>query len=206
MIVKPSISFLRTDSDAELVGHINKIYTWTTGNLSYPKAVALLLLVKAALDAFVAAMSAAGNGGTVLKSIKNGKRLALCALVRSLALDVTDECGGDMTVLLSSGFPVQNPQNFPIGDLPTPGAPVLSLGLHSGDLNASTDPIHGALTYNWQLVATSAPTVILQSIETSAANVSFAGITAGMICQVIVNAVGTAGTSDWSGGTNQMVI
>jgi hypothetical protein len=40
-------------SDAQLVKDINRIYTSTTGNAAYPKAVALLLLVKAALDEFV---------------------------------------------------------------------------------------------------------------------------------------------------------
>jgi hypothetical protein len=66
-------------------------------------------------------------------------------------------------------------------------------------------PVYGAVTYNWQLVTTNAPTVILQTIETTAASVSFGGLTPGLIYQVIVNAVGTAGTSDWSQPTNQMV-
>jgi hypothetical protein len=206
MITKPSITFLIKDSDAQLVKDINQILTNLTGNASYPKAAALLLLVKAALDAFVAALAAAGGGGVALTATKNDKRAALCALVRSLALDVTDECAGDLTVLLTSGFPIQKPQRFPIGDLPTPASPVLSLGLHSGSLDASVAPVYGAVTYNWQLVAINAPTVILQTIETTAASVSFSGLTPGVIYQVIVNAVGTAGTSDWSQPTNQMVV
>jgi hypothetical protein len=134
MIVKPSISFLLTDGDPQLVTDVNLIYTSMTGNPAYPKAVALLLLVKAALDAFIAALAAAGDGGRALTAAKSDKREALCTLVRSLAGDVADECGGDLTVLLTSGFPIQKPQHFPIGDLPAPAAPTLSLGVHSGDL------------------------------------------------------------------------
>jgi hypothetical protein len=75
-----------------------------------------------------------------------------------------------------------------------------------GALDASVTPVYGAVTYNWQLVAINAPTVILQTIETTAASVSFGGLTPGVIYQVIVNAVGSAGTSDWSNPTNQMVV
>lgn len=206
MIVKPSISFLLTDSDPQLVTDINLIYTSMTGNPSYPKAVALLLLVKAALDALIAALAAAGGGGYALTSIKYDKRDALCTLVRSLAGDVSDECAGDLTVLLTSGFPIQKPQHFPIGDLPPPGAPTLSLGVHSGDLNASVAPVYGAVTYNWQLALASAPTAILQTDETTAANTSFSGLTPGQTYVVTANVVGSAGTSDWSQPRAQMVV
>jgi hypothetical protein len=90
-------------------------------------------------------LSAAGGGGVALTAVKNDKRDALCTLVRSLADDVTDECDGDLTVLLTSGFPIQKPQHFPIGDLPAPNVPTLSLGVHSGDLNASVTPVYGHL-------------------------------------------------------------
>ena len=206
MIVKPSIGFLNTDSNAELILAIRKIITCMTGNPSYPKAVALLLLVQAALDAFSTAVTNASNGGTTLTSIRNDKREDLCVLVRSLAADVTDECKGDLTVLLTSGFPIQKPQRFPIGAVAAPGNPQLSLGTQSGVLNASVPPIYGAATYNWQLAAASAPSVILQTDETTAASTSFSGLTPGVIYIVQANAVATAGTSDWSQPSSQMVL
>ena len=206
MIVKPSISFLLTDGDPQLVTDVNLIYTSMTGNPYYPKAVALLLLVKAALDAFIAALAAAGDGGRALTAAKSDKREALCTLVRSLAGDVADECAGDLTVLLTSGFPIQKPQHFPIGDLPAPAAPTLSLGVHSGDLNAAVEPVYGAVTYNWRLALASAPTVTLQTDETTAAKTSFSDLTPGQTYVVTANAVGSAGTSDWSQPSSQMVI
>ncbi|HEY5298053.1 MAG TPA: hypothetical protein VIK59_09005 [Verrucomicrobiae bacterium] len=206
MIVKPYISFLLLDSDAQLVKDINRIYTSMTGNPAYPKAVALVLLVKSALDAFVAALAAAGGGGTTLTAVKKDKRYALCTLTRSLAGDVTDECDGDLTVLLTSGFPIQKPQHFPIGNLPAPVAPTLSLGVNSGDLNAAVAPVYGAVTYNWQLALASAPSVILKTDETTAAGTSFSSLTPGQMYIVTVNAVGSAGTSDWSQPTSQIVV
>jgi len=206
MIVKPYISFLLSDSDAQLVKDINRIYTSMTGNAAYPKAVALLLLVKSALDEFVAALSLAGGGGVALTADKNDKRDALCTLVRTLAGDVTDECAGDLTVLLTSGFPIQKPQHFPIGDLPAPGAPTLSLGVHSGDLDAAVTPVYGAVTYNWQLALASNPSAILQTDETTAASTGFSGLTPGQIYIVTANVVGSAGTSDWSSPAPKMVV
>jgi hypothetical protein len=206
MIIKPSIGFLNTDSDAQLIKDLQQILNDMTGNASYPKAAALLLLIQAALAEFITALAQAGDGGMTLTSIKNDKREALCVLVRSLANDVENECLGNLTVLLASGFPIQKPQHFPVGDLQTPAAPTLSLGSHSGGLDASVPPVYGASTYNWQVAAASAPTVILQSDETTAANTSFNGLTPGVVYMVTVNVVGTAGASDWSKPTSQMVI
>jgi hypothetical protein len=206
MIVKPSIGFLKTDRDADLVKAIQKILGMMTGNISYPKAVALLLLVKAALDDFTAGLVLAGDGSHTLVSAKKDKRLALAALVRSLAYDVEVECAGDLTVLLSSGFPIQKPQHFPIGDLPVPAAPALMLGAHSGSLDASVPPVYGAQSYNWQVALASAPNVILQTKETTATYTSFVGLKPGEIYIVQANVSGTAGTSDWSQPTSQMVV
>jgi len=206
MIVKPSTSFLTTDSDAQLVKDITRILACMTGNPAYAKAAALLLLIQAALTDFSTALAAAGGGRKALTAIKNDKRAALCKLVRSVANDVEEESNGDLTVLLASGFIIQKPQHFPFGELPAPGAPALALGTHSGELEASVAPVYGAVTYNWQVAAASAPTVILQTEETTAASTSFADLAPGIVHVVTVNAVGTAGTSDWSQPSSQMVI
>ena len=206
MIVKPSIGFLNTDKDSDLTKDVQKIINMMTGNPSFPKAVALLLLVKAALDDYCTALAEAGDGGHTLNSIKWDKRKALCGLVRLLAFDVEEESAGDLTVLLSSGFPIQKPQHFPIGDLSVPAAPTLTLGTHSGGLNASVPPVYGAQTYNWQLALASAPNVILRTNQSTAASTSFDGLIPGQIYLVQANAFGTAGTSDWSQPSSQMVI
>ena len=206
MIVKPSIRFLTQDSDSDLVLALKKILVGMTGNAAYPKAAALLLLVQAALAEFETALANTADGGQSAFSLKNQKREALYPLVRSLALDVADECHGDLTVLLTSGFPIQKPERYPIGDLPAPAAPALSLGTHSGELDASVPPIYGALTYNWLVMLAAAPTVVVQEIETSTSYVTFPNLPPGQVCIVQANVVGTAGTSDLSPATSRMVV
>src|ERR1019366_670919 len=205
MIVKPSTSFLTQDGDSDLVTDLKKIIGKMTANASYPKAAALLLLVAAALAEYETALSKTADGGRSAFTLKAQKREALYPLVRSLALDVTEECHGDLTVLLTSGFPIQKPEHYPIGDLPTPAAPALALGAHSGELDASTSPIYGSLTFNWRVMLASAPTVVVQEIETSAASATIPGLPPGQLCIVQVNVVGTAGTSDWSPAVSLMV-
>ena len=206
MIVKPSIGFLNSDGDAQLIKAIQQILAGMIGNAAYTKAAALLLLIQAALAEFVTALANAAGGGVALTALKNAKRKALCTLVRSLATDVTDECLGDLTVLLTSKFPIQKPARYPIGNLPAPASPVLTLGTHHGELDASVAPVYGALTYNWQVALASAPTVVVQETETSAASVTFTGLPAGQICVVQATVVGTAGTSDWSQSASLMVV
>ena len=63
----------------------------------------------------------------------------------------------------------------------------------------------GAYTYNWRLALASAPTVYLQTAQTTAARHTFEGLTAGQIYNMQLNAVGTAGESNWSGVTSFMV-
>ena len=110
MIVKPSVSFLNTDSDALLITDTGSIITALTGNASYPTPSPTLAVVQAALDEFVTAVADAANGGVALTATKNDKRAALVWLLRELASYVHVACKGDLTVLLTSGFPIQKPR------------------------------------------------------------------------------------------------
>jgi hypothetical protein len=206
MIIKPSISFLTKDSDPLLITDVQKILTNLTDNPSYTTPDPELTEVQSALDDFSTALANAADGGRTLNAIKNGYRLALAGVVRNLANYVQVACAGDLSVLLSSGFPIQKPQKFPIGPLTTPTNLRLSLGAVSGGLNASVSPVYGASSYNWRIYAVSAPTVILQTAQTPGARTSFSGLTPGVIYAVQTNAVGTAGTTDWSNPVTQMVV
>jgi hypothetical protein len=50
------------------------------------------------------------------------------------------------------------------------------------------------------------PDVVVQSKQTSAANVTFSGLTPGVIYKLQANAVGTAGTGPWTGSISKMVV
>ncbi len=207
MIIKPSITFVTADSDGELSGHTGTIVVAMTGNASYPAPSPTLALVNDAHAAFELARANAAGGGSKFTALKNAKRAELVALLRLLASYVGVACGGDLATLLSSGFPIQKPSRTPIGVLPAPTTPTVGQGSRSGEIDGSTSPLHGAGTYNWRVALASAPTVYLQQVQTTKARVTFAGLTPGQVYVVDVNAVGSAGPSDYSmAATGLMVI
>jgi hypothetical protein len=208
MVIKPYVSFVITDSDAQLIVDVGGIITGMTGNASYPTPSPTLAAVTAALNAFTTAVNDAINngGGTVLTIAKTARRAELVALLRQLATYVQLECKGNLEVLVSSGFPIQKPTRDPIGELPVPSNLTVSLGNYSGQLNASVTPVFGAAVYNWRLTTAAAPTVVVQSAQTTAANNTFTGLTPGVVYNVEVNVVGAAGPSGWSDPVSQMVV
>ena len=105
---------------------------------------------------------------------------------------------------MSSGFPIQKPQRQPIGLLPTPTNLTVTLGALTGQLHANAAPVAGAAIYNWRLTTAAAPTVMVQSSQTTAANNTFTDLTAGVVYNIAVNVVGSAGTSNWSDAVPQM--
>ncbi len=206
MIVKPSVSFLTTDSDALLITDTGGIITALTGNTNYPTPAPTLAVIQTALDAFVAAVADAANGGVTQTSIKNDKRAALVGLLRQLASYIHVACKDDLTILLSSGFPIQKPQRQPIGVLPAPTGLVVSLGSRTGELNASATPVPGAAIYNWRVTTAAQPSVVVQSAQTTAASNVFDGLTPGVVYNIQANVVGSAGPSDWSDPAPQMAV
>jgi hypothetical protein len=206
MIVKPSISFLTSDSDALLITDTGSIITAMTGNPSYPTPSPTLVVMQAALDAFTAAVADAAGGGVTLTATKKDRRADLVALLRQLASYVQVACKGDLTILLSSAYPIQKPQRFPIGVLPAPIGLTVTLGSRTGELNASATPIPGAAIYNSRITTAAAPTVIVQSAQTTAASNIFDSLTPGLVYNVQANAVGAAGPSDWSDPVPLMVV
>jgi len=206
MIVKPSVSFLNYTGDSQLITDTGVILTAMTNNQFYADPAPTLAAITTALKAFSDAYNKAAGGGVTLTAIKNDRRADLTVLVRNLAGYVQVNCQGSLSILLSSGFPIQKTERQPIGPLPAPQNVMLSLGAHSGELDASAAPVYGAATYNWRLMAASAPTVVLQTAQTTAASNTFSGLTPGVVYMVVANAVGTAGPSDWSNPATQMVV
>ena len=206
MIVKPAIGFLTISSDALLVTGAQTVVTAMTNNPDYPTPTPTLATVTTALNAFIVAVANAAEGGKEQTAIKIAKRAELVSLLRQLASYVGVTCGGDMAKLLSSGFPTQKPNRTSIGVLPAPDAPVVTPGALSGQLDAITSPVFGAYTYNWRLALASAPNVFVQQMQTTAARNTFSNLTPGQTYRVQVNAVGSAGASDWSDDGESMVL
>ncbi len=206
MIVKPSISFIATDSDATLITTSTGIIAGLTNNPAYPTPAPTLASIQTGLNDFTEALSAAAGGGVALTSAKNAARAALAALLRALASYVNVTCGGDMTKLLTSGFPIQKPTRTPAGVLLAPTGLTVSLAIRSGELHAAATPVPGAVLYSWHIALASAPAAPVQSMQTTAASTTFTGCTPGLEYSVIMNAIGTAGASNWTDAVNQFAI
>ena len=206
MIVKPAIQWLNTDSDAALINDSNVVLQALTDNASiYTTPIPPLAEVQTSLDNLTEAVAVAADGGPSSTARKNNLRRIHAGLMRQLASYVQVACKNDMTNLLLSGFPVQKPVRQPIGVLPAPGNVTLSLGTRSGELAATANPVFGASVYNWQLMANS-PGASVQTVQSTAAKCVFTGLTPGVIYKVTVNAVGSAGPSDWSNPAEQMTV
>jgi hypothetical protein len=206
MIVKPSISFLNSDSDAKLTTSTGNILTSMTGNASYPTPAPTLAEIMAANAAFITAIGDAINGGTALTAIKNEKRAALVALVRQLASYVQVTCNEDMAVLLSSGFPVQKSSRTPIGVLQPPSKLSVTLGARTGELSVVASSVTGAAIYNWRITAATNPEQVVQTDQTTASRTVFDNLTPGVLYNIECNVVGSAGPSNWTSPVSQMVI
>ena len=205
MVVKPSISFLTADSDSVLVTDVTTIVTSMTGNDNYTTPSPALTLITTANNAFASAIADAADGGKQATSAKYAKRAELVALMRQLGNYVQGACGGDMTKLLSSGFPVQKPDRSPASIPVTPIAPKVSQGL-TGQAYSATKPVDFTYIYNWRVALASKPDDFVQHGQSTAARTTFEGLTPGQAYIFQCNAVGTAGTSDWSNAGTLMVI
>jgi len=93
-----------------------------------------------------------------------------------------------------------------VGPLPAPVAPVLGFGARTGELNASTKPVPNAVLYSWRVAPASTPDAYVIQEQTTAASNTFDGLTPRQIYAVDVNAIGTAGPSDWSDTSQLMVV
>lgn len=205
MIIKPTVSFLNRQTDITLAGSVAGILFCMNGNPDYPAPSPSLPVVQTALNEFNSAIIDAADGGKTLTAHKNSKRKALVLLVRALACYVQATCNGDYEALVGSGFPTHQPRS-PIGVLPMPARLKVSLGFFSGELDGSVAPVFGALMYNWRLTTAAQPDVVVQAKQTSAANVTFTGLTPGVIYQLQANAIGTAGPGPQTGKITQMVV
>lgn len=196
MNVKPAIGFLTKDGDAPFTDKVTTILEWMTGNPKYATPSPTLAVVQTAFNAYKVATAEAAQGGVANTTIRDARRAELVSLLRQLANYVSATADGDLETLTSSGFPIQKTSRTPIGPLPAPNAPSVSQGPITGSLSAVVPPVYGGFTYNWRLALASAPTVYVQTAQTTAARTTFGDLTPGQLYNMEVNAVGAAGTSD----------
>ncbi len=206
MLVKPSTTFINKDTDPQLVLRTEGIGQAMTNNPKYATPDPTLPVLAEARTEFAEAVAAAQQGGREATANKNAKRAVLEALLRRLAIYVQGACGGDLTVLISSGFPIQKPERQPVGVLPPPSNLTVTFGPRTGELHMTATASPGAAIFNWRVSRADAPTVIVQTLQTPGGRGTVANLTPGVVYNVEANVVGAAGPSSWTEAVAHMVV
>jgi hypothetical protein len=197
MTPKPAIAWLNSDSDELLVNDVSVVLKALADNANiYTDPDPALPAVQLALDNFSTMVHMVGR--TPAQNVqKNNLRLVLTNLVRSLSYYVAKACKGDLANLILSGFPPQKGKGQPVGIPATPQGLTLNHGPQLSQLVSKVNPVFGAVIYTYRLLANT-PGALPVTVQDTAANYTFTGLTSGVKYTVDVSATGTAGTSDWS--------
>jgi len=198
IIVKPATGWLTQNGVPQVINNSSVVLQALKDNADiYKSPTPPLADVQAGLNALNTAQIATADGGPSATSFRNQCLLVHISNMRLLASYVQITCGGDLTKLQLSGFPVQKPVRQPIGVLPAPQNLILAQGPRNGELAATVNPVFGAATYTWTLTPAT-PGAAVQTLQTTAASCIFTQVTPGVANSVAVNAVGAAGPSSWS--------
>jgi len=201
---KVAVGFLTQSKDADLIVASLRIELGMTGNAAYPDPNPALADLIAARNSYIAAVNAAKDSHLGIV-VRRQQRAAFTAMLRDLAHYVQVTSGGDLAILLSSGFTAQK-QKKPVGLLPAPANMRLNRGKTSGLLIARCSKLPQAGAYEWRYANLATPTVWVDIEATFAARVTIEGLTPGAQYTAQVRALGTAGPSDWSDTATLMVL
>jgi hypothetical protein len=198
---------LTTQSTKQLVATAATIITGLTENPAFSSPPVDLKTVQAAVDDLNAALAAQPHGGPSATAEKKNKQEALIALLRRLRHYVEDNCGNDLSVLLSSGFqaaattrtrsPLANPS-------------IVNVGLgNSTELVLKVTPIAHAKCYEVRSAAVCAGNTPgpwqTAGLFTNSRSMTIDCLTPGTTYMFKVRAVGgSTRYSDWSNPVSRM--
>lgn len=207
MVVKAAIGFLSNRTPQQITYMTDVVLdAINAAKASFASPVPPPSVVEAANEALKVAIVAAAAGGREQVAIKHAKTVEVVSLMRQLAGYVTATANGDMTVLVSSGFPIQKPTRQPVGELAKQPPPTVRQGKNTGQAVATTPPVYGAAACNWRLALASAPNTYLRTVQTVGGRVTLDGLTPGELYNLESNVVGAAGVSSWSNAGQLRVV
>ena len=102
-MIKPIDGFTRV-SDTDVLARGTNVLTKLTDNANLPIPPLDLATLKAALDAFSAAITAALDGGKTAIAEKRNRQVVVIKMLRLLARYVEFACKDDMAIFETSGF------------------------------------------------------------------------------------------------------
>jgi hypothetical protein len=199
------VTFLSANSDAILIIAIGRILDSMTGNTAFSTPVPSLASIAAARAAYVTAVNALDRSRAATVS-RNQARAVVTQQLRDLALYVQHTSAGDMSLLISSGFPLHKPRRQLAGVLVAPQDVRLRQARVSGQLLARCTLLPDAKAYQWRFATALAPTVWTTLDPVMKASTTLQGLTRGTDYIVQVRAFGTRGSSDWSDSATRMVV
>lgn len=150
MIQKIIIDYKKLSNGA-FATKVQTIINSLRGNESFANPVPTLEELTAALENFMNAVVAAGNGSKPAIVIRDQSRIALADLVRQLGLFVMFIANGDATILAGSGYDLAKARSSQ--NLETPGLVKMKDGISSGMLTVSIPKPVGGKGYIHELTA-----------------------------------------------------
>ena len=136
-------------TDAALLVLAQAILAALTGNAFFPAPIPALADLQTAINDYMAALSAAQEGGKTNVATKNARKQELIDLLIQLGNYVMLTANGDEVMLTSSGFPLTK-ERQPLPPLVQPEIIKLENGINSGELNVIITSVPGARTYVYQ--------------------------------------------------------
>ncbi len=198
-----ALSFARK-IDTDLIAFVRNVIALITDNTQYPTPAPTLAALTTSVNAFETTVHEALNGGKIVIATRNAARVELLMLMRQLAAYVQASCNADLLALLGSGFDAVRAPS-PVGVLPPPQNPRLSLTGKSGELMFRFDRVTNAVNYSVQTAPAAIGPWADEDLST-ATRVVIGGLTPGATLWARACANGSAGASEWSAPTTAMAL
>ena len=198
-----ALSFTRK-VDTDLIAFVKNVIALMTNNVQYPEPSPTLTVITTSVNAFEKAVHEALDGGKIIIAKRNAARVELVVLMKQLAAYVQGHCDEDLLALISSGFEAVRAPS-PVGMLPAPTNPRLSLTDKSGELLFRCDRGKNALNYSLQTAPTATGPWTDEALSTST-RVLIGGLSPGETLWARACANGSAGASEWSVPTTAMAV
>jgi len=145
-IIKATMPFTQL-SDADLLQALNKVHDGMLNNAAYPNPPVDMAGLKAAIDAYTAAVTVALDGGKTAIFARDKRRKDVLIMLRLLAHYVESACKNDMPTFISSGFePAAKRQRTAPQPVSVPSIAALDQG-NSGQLLVTIQAVAHARSY-----------------------------------------------------------
>ena len=193
----------------DLIVLANSVVKGLTGNAAFTTLPIPIATFTNDVNTYSAAASAALDGGKNAKAVRDKERKVVIGDLRQLAVYVENNCNNDMATFTSSGFTAKAKAS-PTGPVAVPVIKTLDYGNNSGQILVSIKAVAGGRSYNVRYAPVpaggtpSAWTSMQVGSIRSAVTVS--NLTPGTTYAFQVQALGSAGLSDWSDSSTIMCV